>query len=92
MPLLKFATEEQKAKCGPTGTLTRSRSLTVLHRYLPPIINGSHKVCFGVTEPNSGLDTLHLSTKAVRQGDKYIINGSKVCEYHRNLSLPLTTF
>ncbi|KAL8278380.1 hypothetical protein RQP46_009272 [Phenoliferia psychrophenolica] len=60
MPLLKFATETQKAK------------------YLPPIINGSHKVCFGVTEPNSGLDTLSLSTKAVRKGDKYIINGSKV--------------
>jgi acyl-CoA dehydrogenase len=47
-------------------------------RWLPPIINGEHKACFGVTEPNTGLNTLKLKTRAVRQGDKYVVNGQKV--------------
>jgi acyl-CoA dehydrogenase len=47
-------------------------------RWLPPIINGENKACFGVTEPNTGLNTLKLKTRAVRQGDKYIVNGQKV--------------
>ena len=47
-------------------------------RWLPDIINGKHKACFGVTEPNTGLNTLKLKTMAVRQGDKYIVNGQKV--------------
>jgi acyl-CoA dehydrogenase len=45
---------------------------------LPPLINGEHKTCFGVTEPDAGLDTTHISTKAVRSGDHYVINGQKV--------------
>lgn len=47
-------------------------------RWLPPIIEGKHKACFGVTEPNTGLNTLKLKTMAVRQGDRYIVNGQKV--------------
>ncbi len=47
-------------------------------RWLPDIINGKNKACFGVTEPNTGLNTLKLKTMAVRQGDKYIVNGQKV--------------
>jgi acyl-CoA dehydrogenase len=47
-------------------------------RWLPDIINGKKKACFGVTEPNTGLNTLKLKTMAVRQGDKYIVNGQKV--------------
>jgi acyl-CoA dehydrogenase len=47
-------------------------------RWLPDIISGKHKACFGVTEPNTGLNTLKLKTMAVRQGDKYIVNGQKV--------------
>src|SRR5262245_28056589 len=37
-------------------------------RMLPPLITGEDKACFAVTEPNAGLDTLNLKTKAVRQG------------------------
>jgi acyl-CoA dehydrogenase len=47
-------------------------------RWLPPIIEGKHKACFGVTEPNTGLNTLKLKTMAVRRGDRYIVNGQKV--------------
>ena len=47
-------------------------------RWLPPIIDGKHKACFGVTEPNTGLNTLKLKTMAVRKGDRYVVNGQKV--------------
>ena len=47
-------------------------------RWLPPMIAGKEKSCFGVTEPNTGLNTLRLKTRAVRQGDRYVVNGQKV--------------
>jgi acyl-CoA dehydrogenase len=47
-------------------------------RWLPPVINGEAKACFGVTEPNTGLNTLKLKTMAIRKGDRYIVNGQKV--------------
>jgi len=47
-------------------------------RWLPPLISGEHKACFGVTEPNAGLNTLKLKTKAERQGDRYVVNGQKI--------------
>ena len=47
-------------------------------RWLPPIIDGHHKACFGVTEPNTGLNTLALKTRAVRKGDRYVVNGQKI--------------
>src|ERR1044071_5617316 len=47
-------------------------------RWLPPLIRGEHKACFGVTEPNIGLNTLKLKTIAVRDGDHYIVSGQKI--------------
>ena len=47
-------------------------------RWLPPIINGEQKACFGVTEPNTGLNTLKLRTMAVRDGDRYVVHGQKI--------------
>ena len=47
-------------------------------RWLPPLIRGEHKACFGVTEPNTGLNTLKLKTRAVRQGDHYVVHGQKI--------------
>jgi acyl-CoA dehydrogenase len=47
-------------------------------RALPAIIRGEKKACFGVTEPDAGLNTTKLTTKAVRDGDRYIVNGRKV--------------
>ncbi|NYT44631.1 acyl-CoA/acyl-ACP dehydrogenase [Alcaligenaceae bacterium] len=47
-------------------------------RWLPPLIEGKDRACFGVTEPNSGLNTLKLRTRAIRQGDEYVVTGQKV--------------
>ena len=47
-------------------------------RWLPPLIKGTDRACFAVTEPNSGLNTLKLKTKAVRQGGHYVVHGQKV--------------
>ena len=47
-------------------------------RWLPPLIAGRDKACFGVTEPDIGLNTTHLKTQAVRNGDHYVVNGRKI--------------
>jgi len=47
-------------------------------RMLPPLIRGEVKACFGVTEPDAGLDTTKLKTRAVRAGDHYLVTGKKV--------------
>ena len=47
-------------------------------RMLRPMAEGREKACFAVTEPNTGLNTTQLKTMAVRQGDRYIVNGQKV--------------
>ena len=47
-------------------------------RWLPPLIAGEDKACFGVTEPDSGLNTLGLKTRAVRHGDHYLVSGQKL--------------
>jgi acyl-CoA dehydrogenase len=47
-------------------------------RMLPGIVSGAEKACFAVTEPNTGLNTTQLKTRAVRDGDKYVVNGQKV--------------
>ena len=47
-------------------------------RMLPPLISGKDKACFAVTEPNTGLDTLRLKTRAKREGDRYIVSGQKI--------------
>lgn len=60
MPIVKFGTEDQKA------------------RFLPPLISGAAKSCFAVTEPNSGLDTASLETRAVRTSSGWRITGRKI--------------
>jgi acyl-CoA dehydrogenase len=47
-------------------------------RFLPPLIAGKEKACFAVTEPDAGLNTTQLKTKAVRKGDHYVVSGQKV--------------
>lgn len=48
------------------------------HTWLPQICSGQAIACFGLTEPGNGSDPAHLRTRAVRDGDDYIINGSKI--------------
>ena len=47
-------------------------------RMLPPLIQGRDKACFGVTEPDAGLNTTEIKTKAEKRGDRYIVNGQKI--------------
>ncbi len=47
-------------------------------RMLPPIAGGRVKACFAVTEPDAGLNTTQLKTRAERRGDRYLVNGQKV--------------
>ena len=47
-------------------------------RFLPPLIAGREKACFAVTEPDAGLNTTQLKTRAVRKGERYVVNGQKV--------------
>lgn len=47
-------------------------------RFLPPLMEGKERACFAITEPNTGSNTLKLKTKAVRDGDHYVVKGEKV--------------
>jgi alkylation response protein AidB-like acyl-CoA dehydrogenase len=47
-------------------------------RYLPKLCSGEMIGCFGLTEPNAGSDAASLQTAAVRDGDMWILNGSKM--------------
>ncbi|MAB12316.1 acyl-CoA dehydrogenase family protein [Parvibaculum sp.] len=47
-------------------------------RNLPPLIRGEDRCCFGVTEPDAGLNTTSISTKAERDGDHYVVHGRKM--------------
>jgi acyl-CoA dehydrogenase len=47
-------------------------------RMLPPLIQGHDKACFGVTEPNAGLNTTEIAVRAEKRGDRYFINGQKI--------------
>jgi acyl-CoA dehydrogenase len=61
------------------GTVLRHGNPEQKARYLPGIARGELRLqAFGVTEPTSGTDTLSLRTTAVRDGDRYIVNGQKI--------------
>ena len=61
------------------GTVLRHGSEAQKNTYLPKIATGELRLqAFGVTEPNSGSDTTKLQTTAIKQGDRYIVNGQKM--------------
>jgi acyl-CoA dehydrogenase len=47
-------------------------------RMLPPLARGEERSCFAVTEPDTGLNTTRLKTRARRDGDGYVVDGQKV--------------
>lgn len=58
--------------------LARYGNETQRREHLPRIISGEDRACFGVTEPDSGLDTSSLKTRAERNGSGWIVNGRKI--------------
>lgn len=61
-----------------TQPVSKFASPSQRKQMLPDLINGRSRTCFGVTEPNTGLDTLRLRTQATRFGDTYLISGQKI--------------
>jgi acyl-CoA dehydrogenase len=61
------------------GTVLRHGSQAQKEKYLPRIASGELRLqAFGVTEPTTGSDTTQLKTRAVREGDHYVVNGQKI--------------
>ncbi len=61
------------------GSLLRHGSERQKRQYLPDIASGKLRLqAFGVTEPSSGTDTTRIKTRAVRDGDDYVVSGQKV--------------
>src|SRR5690242_12921520 len=61
------------------GTLLRHGSDAQKRYYLPKIASGELRLqSMGVTEPSTGTDTTRIKTLAVKQGDRYVVNGQKV--------------
>ncbi len=61
-----------------TPALHRFGSDELKERYLRPAISGEHVAAIGVSEPDAGSDVAGLRTRAVRDGDEWVINGSKL--------------
>lgn len=85
-----LAVEELSKKCGTTGVvLSAHTSLGTWpivqfgtpeqkEKYLPDLCTGKKLAAFGLTEPNAGTDAAGQQTTAVKDGDDYILNGTKI--------------
>ncbi len=62
----------------PPGPIIHHGSEEMKREYLPKLASGEIMMCFGVTEPDCGVDTSRIKTFAKKVGDRWIINGQKV--------------
>ncbi|WP_027719131.1 glutaryl-CoA dehydrogenase Acd [Desulfovirgula thermocuniculi] len=63
---------------GPGVTIWRYGTEEAKRKYLPGLASGDLIGCFAMTEPNAGSDVAAMKTRAVRDGDYYVLNGSKM--------------
>lgn len=64
------------AMIGPT--LLRTGTEEQKAEFLPKLLTGEYEFCLGYSEPGAGTDLANLQTRAVRDGDEYVINGQKI--------------
>jgi acyl-CoA dehydrogenase len=62
----------------PPGPILRHGSEEMKQKYLPKIAKGELLMAFGVTEPNAGVDTSRITTKAVKTEGGWVVNGHKI--------------
>lgn len=62
----------------PPEPVVRYGSEAMKRQYLPRICTGEIVMSFGVTEPDAGTDTSRIRTRAVKRGDRWVVNGRKV--------------
>lgn len=75
-----------------TTPITVGGSEEQLKRFITPVAAGEKLAAFGLTEAGAGSDFMGIRTRAVKKGDKYIINGSKLFISHGNVSDIVTVF
>jgi isovaleryl-CoA dehydrogenase len=59
------------------NNISRNATVEQKRKYLPVLASGEKKGCMGLTEPGAGSDALSIKTRAKRDGDYYILNGTK---------------
>lgn len=64
--------------CNRPAPILRACVDDQIETYLKPVISGERWECFALTEPGAGSDARQISTRAVRQGDDYVVNGEKI--------------
>ncbi len=64
--------------CNRPAPILKACTGDQIETYLKPVIRGERWECFGLTEPGAGSDARQIATRAVRDGDDYIINGEKI--------------
>lgn len=60
------------------NNIHKNANAMLKEKYLPPLIAGKKVGALGLTEPNAGSDAMSIRTRAVKKGDKYILNGTKI--------------
>lgn len=93
MLALCIATEEIAKVCGSTAAILLVHELGAMplflagnesqkEKYLPGMATGQLLAAFALTEPNAGSDVSSIQTKAVKDGDQYVLNGRKIFISH----------
>jgi acyl-CoA dehydrogenase len=88
---VKIAASEELMRCGSAGVVAGLGSLDISiphilalgtqeqkSRFVPAVLEGNRISALGVTEPDAGSDVARIRTKAVPEGDHYVVNGSKM--------------